>query len=139
MMHNPTIAPAPQTKLALWAGWIMSGLFTLFMIFDAGIKLAQLHFVDDALAELGYPLGVGFPIGVLEAILLVLYLVPRTSVLGAVLFTGLFGGAIASHARIGSPLLTHDLFGVYLGLFAWGGLWLRDVKLRALFPVRRPQ
>ena len=87
--------------------------------------------------QLGYPPGLGFAIGVLEAILLVLYLIPRTSLLGAVLFMGVFGGAIASHLRIGDPLLSHTLFGVYLGAFAWGGLWLRDAKLRSLFPFRR--
>lgn len=65
-----------------------------------------------------------------------LYLIPRTAILGAVLFTGVFGGAIASHLRLGDPLFSHVLFGVYLGLFAWGGLWLRDPALRALFPIR---
>jgi hypothetical protein len=79
----------------------------------------------------------GFLIGAIEAVLLALYLYPRTAVLGAVLFTGLFGGAIAAHLRIDSPVFTHDLFGVYLGAFAWGGLWLRDAKLRAIFPIRR--
>jgi hypothetical protein len=115
----------------------MTGFFVLFIVFDAGIKLLKLKVVDDALAELGYPAGAGFMIGVLEAILIVLYLFPRTSVLAAVLFTGLFGGAVASHMRVGSPLFTHDLFGVYLGVLAWGGLWLRGEALRALFPIRR--
>ena len=124
-------------KLALWAGRVMTALFVLFMLFDAGIKLANLQIVDDTLSQLGYPAGLGFPIGVLEAILLVLYLVPRTALLGAVLFTGVFGGAIATHLRVGSPLFTHILFGVYLGALAWGGLWLRDDKLRGLFPLRR--
>ena len=87
--------------------------------------------------QLGYPRGMGFWIGVLETILLVLYVVPRTSVLGAILFMGVFGGAIASHLRVGDPLFSHDLFGVYLGAVMWGGLWLRDPALRAVFPVRR--
>ncbi len=83
------------------------------------------------------PPGLGFGTGMLEGVLLVLYLVPRTSLLGAVLFTGVFGGAITAHLRAGSPLASHVLFGLYLGLLAWGGLWLRDASLRALFPLRR--
>jgi DoxX-like protein len=127
---------AASSKLANRAGWALTALFTLFMIFDIVIKLIRMTVVEDALGQLGYPSGIGFAIGVLEALLLALYLVPRTSVLGAVLLTGLFGGAIASHMRIESPLFSHVLFGVYLGLFAWGGLWLRDARLRALFPLR---
>ena len=128
---------APATsKFQLWAGRIMSALFVLFMIADTAIKLLQLKVVDDALTQLGYPAGLGLPIGVLQAILLILYVVPRTAVLGTVLLTGLFGGAAAAHLRVGSPLFSHVLFGVYLGLLAWGGLWLRDATLRALFPVR---
>ena len=115
----------------------MTALFTLFMIFDAGIKLLQLDVVAKALAELGYQADLGFMIGVIEASLLILYLYLRTAVLGAVLFTGLFGGAITAHLRIGSPLFKHGPFVVYLGLFAWGGLWLRNEKLREVFPIRR--
>jgi hypothetical protein len=138
MTEAATRRAAPSAaRLLKGTGWALTVLFTLFMIFDAGIKLLQLDVVAKALAELGYRSDLGFIIGVIEAILLILYLHPRTSVLGAVLFTGLFGGAIAAHLRIGSPLFTHDLFGVYLGLFAWGGLWLRDEKLRAIFPLRQ--
>lgn len=123
---------------ALWTGRLLSGLFTIFMLFDVGIKLMQLPIVETSMAELGFPPGLGLPIGVLEAILLALYLVPQTAILGAVLFTGVFGGAIASHLRIADPLFSHTLFGVYLGAVAWGGLWLRDHRLRAVFPWRRP-
>lgn len=73
----------------------------------------------------------------LETVLLVLYVVPRTSVLGAVLFMGVLGGAVASHLRVGDPLFSHDLFGVYLGAIMWGGLWLRNPALRAVFPLLR--
>ncbi len=89
------------------------------------------------MAQFGYAAGMGFWIGVPEITLLILYLVPRTAILGAVLFTGLFGGTVATHLRVGDPVFSHVLFGVYLGVLAWGGLWLRDDKLRALFPVRR--
>jgi hypothetical protein len=132
-----TIGLSATTAPALWAGRVMTGLFVLFMLLDVAIKLMRLPIVEDAMIQLGYPPGLGFPIGVLEALLLVLYLIPRTAILGTVLFTGVFGGAIASHLRIGDPLLSHVLFGVDLGGFAWGGLWFRDASLRALLPLRR--
>jgi hypothetical protein len=125
-----------QSPVSRWGGWLLTGLFVLFMLFDAGIKLIQLPIVEQTMVQLGYPPGLGFMIGVMEAIFLVLYLIPRTSVLGAVMFMGVFGGAIASHVRQEAPLFSHVLFGVYLSLFMWGGLWLRDPGLRRFFPVR---
>ena len=119
-----------------WTGYALTGLFTLFMLFDVGLKLIGHPMVEKTMAELGFPSGLGFPIGVIEGLCLVLYLVPRTAVLGAVLFTGVFGGAIATHLRHADPLFSHVLFGVYLGLAMWGGIWLRDATLRAVFPVR---
>ena len=118
-------------------GGRLTALFVLFTLGDTAIKLLKLSAVSDALTELGFAPDLGFPIGVLQAVRLILYLVARTSVLGAVLFTGWFGGAFAAHLRTGSPFFTHDMFGVYLGIMAWAGLWLRDEKLRALFPLRR--
>ncbi|MDB5393368.1 MAG: hypothetical protein JWM91_874 [Rhodospirillales bacterium] len=132
---HPT-APKAE-RLAYLAGCAMTVLFTLFMVFDAVIKLIKMKIVADTLIPLGYDAEVGFPLGVMEAILLALYLYPRTAILGAVLLTGLFGGAVATHLRVGSPLFSHILFGIYLGVLAWGGLWLRDAKLRAVFPLRR--
>ena len=127
-----------MTQKAIRAtGWALTGLFVLFMLMDVGIKLMRLPIVDESMIALGYAPGLGFWIGVLEALLLVLYVVPRTSVLGAVLFMALFGGAIATHLRHDDPVLSHDLFGVYLGVVMWGGLWLRDPALRAVFPLRR--
>jgi hypothetical protein len=131
--------PDMSTQAMRWTGWALTGLFVLFMLFDVTIKWLDLQIVDDTMLQLGYRPGVGFWIGVLETILLALYVVPRTSVLGAVLFMGVFGGGIASHLRVGDPLLRHDLFGVYLGAVMWGGLWLRDPALRAVFPLRRPE
>ena len=124
-------------RIGTWIGWGATGLFVLFMLMDIGIKLARLPVVDATMAQLGYPAGAGFTVGVIEAACLVLYLLPRTSVLGAVLFTAVFGGAVASHWRLADPLFSHILFGVYLGLFMWGGLWLRSPGLRAVFPYRR--
>jgi hypothetical protein len=126
-----------QTKTKTIAGWVLTGLFVAFMLFDTGIKLVRLPIVGETLSGLGYPPEQGFLIGVIEAICLVAYLVPRTSLLGAVLFMGVFGGAIASHMRLEHELFGFTLFGVYLGLVMWGGLWLRDPALRALFPYRR--
>ena len=119
------------------AGWTLTGLFTAFMLFDAGIKLARLPIVEQTGAQLGLPAGSGFGIGVMEAILLALYLFPRTAVLGAVLFTALMGGTAGVHLVAGNPLFSHMLFGPYLAVFAWGGLWLREPRLRQIFPLRR--
>ena len=127
----------PKTTVAVWAGRGLTGLFTAFMAFDIGIKLARLPIVEETGRQLGLPAGSGFAIGAGELVLLALYLFPRTAALGAVLLTGLFGGTIALHWVRSDPLASHILFGVYLGLIAWGGLWLRDARLRAVFPLRR--
>jgi hypothetical protein len=124
-------------RIANIAGLTMTGVFTAFMMFDAAIKILTLKVVSDTLVPLGYDPDVGFSIGIVEAVLLSFYLHPKTSVVGAVLLTGLFGGAVATHLRVGSPWFSHILFGVYLGVLAWGGLWLRDRKLRAIFPLAR--
>ena len=122
------------TKLGI--GRVLTGVFTLFML-SASIapKLLRLPIAEETMAQLGWPPGYAFMIGLVELACLVLYLVPRTSVLGAVLMMGLLGGAMATQIRAGSPLFSHILFSVYLGLFMWGGLWLRDSRLRALFPI----
>lgn len=126
---------------ASWAGYVLSGLVTLFLAFDGVIKLVPLDVVTETLGQLGYPPSPGLArgLGVLTLASAGLYAVQRTSVLGAILLTGLFGGAIATHLRVGSPIFTHLLFGVYLGLMVWGGLFLRDSRLRALIPLRRMQ
>ncbi len=132
--------PVPATSRGmLWAGRILSGLVVLFLIFDGAIKLAPLPIVTETMQQLGYPATVGLArsLGVLLLICTALYVWPRTALLGAVLLTGYLGGAIATHVRIGNPLFSHTLFGVYLGLLIWGGLYLRDAEIRAQFPVRR--
>jgi hypothetical protein len=125
------------SKAMRFTGYALTGAFTLFMLFDVGIKLVRHPMVEETMRQLGFPGGLDVSIGVIEAICLVLFLVPRTAVLGAVLFMGIFGGAVAIHLRHGDPLFSHILFGVYLGLFMWGGLWLRDPDLRAVFPLRK--
>ncbi len=125
-----------DTPVALWTGRILSGIFALFIL-GASVtpKLLHLPIAEEIMAQLGWPAGYAFMIGTLELILVVLYLIPRTSVLGAVLMMGLLGGAMATQIRAGSPLFSHILFSIYLGLFMWGGLWLRNAQLRALFPT----
>lgn len=121
----------------VWTGRVLSGLFALFILgASVAPKLMGMPIVEETMAQLGWPPGYAFGIGVLELTLVVLYLIPRTSVLGAVLFMGLLGGAMATQIRAESPLYSHILFSLYLGLFMWGGLWLRDPKLRALIPWR---
>jgi hypothetical protein len=129
---------APRSNAALWAGYVLSGLVIAFLVFDAAIKLVPIAPVTESMLELGYPASAGFArgIGALTLLCVALYAFPRTAVLGAILLTGLLGGAIASHVRIGSPLFTHILFGFYVGVLLWGGLFLRDERLRALIPFR---
>ena len=129
-------ASTPARSAALWTGRVLSGLFSLFMLFDVVIKLIRLPVVDQTMAVLGWTRGEGFWIGAMELVFVALYLFPRMAVLGAVLMTGVLGGATAAHVRIDDPLFSHILFGVYLGAFMWGGLWLRDPRLRALAPWR---
>lgn len=109
------------------------------MIFDAGIHLARIKPVVDAFAQLGFPVELALTIGVLELICLILYLIPKTSILGAVLLTGYLGGAIALNVRIGTPLFSNSLFPVYVGILFWGGLFLRNRRLRELFPIQKPR
>jgi hypothetical protein len=121
---------------ALWGGRILSGLFILFMIFDGGIKLVPLDIVLQTSAELELPSTIAFArgLGILALLCTALYAYPRTSILGAILLTGYLGGAILTQLRMGNPLFSHLLFGVYLGLIMWGGLYLRDARLRVLIP-----
>lgn len=129
---------APRGGLiALWTGRVLSGLTIAFLAFEAGIKLARLPIVEETVGQLGLPAGSGFALGVLLAWITLLYAIPRTALLGAVLLTGYLGGTICTHLIAGSPLASHLLFGLYVGLAAWAGLWLRDPALRALFPLRR--
>lgn len=127
-----------DSRTTLWTGRILTGLFALFMLgASVAPKLLHMPIAEETMAQLGWPAGYALMIGLIELGCVILYLVPRTSVLGAVLMMGLLGGAMATQIRAGSPLFSHILFSVYLGLFMWGGLWLRNPQLRALFPVAR--
>jgi len=127
------------SKGQLIAGRVLSGLVILFLLFDAGLKLVSPETaIKYSPPGLGWPLEVGtmYLLGFLLLIPTLLYIWPRTAILGAILITGYLGGAISTHVRIDSPLFSHSLFGVYLGLMLWGGLWLRDPRLRALIPMQ---
>jgi len=137
-MPSHADSPTPrQGKAQTIAGWTLTGLFTAFMLMDVGMKLAQLPIVEETGRQLQLPPGSGLPIGIMEGVILALYLFPRTSLLGAVLVTALMGGTAGVHLVNGNPWPSHILFGPYLAVFAWGGLWLRDAALRSLFPLRR--
>ena len=126
-----------NSRTALWTGRVLSGIAVLFLIFDGAIKLVPIQPVIDSLRELGYPASDSFArfLGVITLICTALYAWPRTALLGAVLLTAIMGGAIASHLRLGDPLFSHTLFGVYLGLLFWVGLWLRDERVRRIMPA----
>ncbi|MCA0317109.1 MAG: DoxX family protein [Proteobacteria bacterium] len=129
---------AAPSRAASRTGWVLSGILILFLVVDGAIKLVPIQVVLDTMAELGWPADPTKAriLGVLTLGCAILYAVPRTSVLGAILLTGYLGGAMATHMRIDNPLFSHLLFGLYLGVIAWGGLWLREPRLRALIPFK---
>ena len=129
-------ATAPVSKRRVRAGEILSGIAVLFLLFDSIIKVMVIAPVAESFSQLGYPVSVARGIGLLQLICLAVYVVPRTSILGAILLTGYLGGAVATHVRVGSPLLTHVLFPMYIAVLLWGGLYLRDERVRALIAPR---
>jgi hypothetical protein len=135
-MQSPTQTSETPKKM-LWAGHIVSGLVALFFLLDATLHLMKPAQVVEAFARLGYPLTLAVVLGVVELVCVLLYVIPRTSILGAILLTGYLGGAVASHLRVGSSLFGETLFPVYFGVLVWGGLFLRDGRLRALIPFRK--
>ena len=134
-MNAETIA-IPHGLRRPWAGYIVSAMPVLFLLLDAVGKFIKPEPVVTGTIELGYQESVIVPLGVLLLSCTVLYIIPRTSVLGAILLTGYLGGAVATHVRLANPLFTHQLFPVYLGALLWLGLYLRDARLRRLLPFR---
>jgi DoxX-like family len=125
----------PISSTRLWASRIMSGLAALFLLLDGGMKLFKPPVVVEATVQLGYPESVIVGIGVVLLISTILYLIPRTAILGAILLTGYLGGAVATHVRV-SAVLFNIVFPVIFGALLWGGLWLRDRRVRKLLPLR---
>lgn len=128
--------PRPVSGAPLWAGRIMTTLAALFLLFDGVMKLVKPGFVVEATLKLGYSESTIIGIGVALLVSTILYLIPQTAVLGAILLTGYLGGAVASHVRVGNPLFTHELFPIYVALLIWGGLYLRERRLKALLLPR---
>jgi DoxX-like family len=145
--HSQTIGTLPTargagheragaSRKALWAGRVLSGVAVAFLLVDAGFKILRLPAAVEGTKQLGYPEGVVLGLGLLQLACLAVYLVPRTAVLGSVLWTGYLGGAVATHVRVGDPLFSHVLFPVYVAALLWAGLWLRDERVRAVLPLR---
>lgn len=127
--------PASTSTIAsktLWTGRLLTGVAIIFLIFDTALKILKLPIAVEGTTQLGYPETVVVGIGIIELVCLVLYAVPRTSIAGAILLTGYLGGAIATHVRIGSPLFSHTLFPIYVAALVWGGLYLRDQRMRGI-------
>jgi hypothetical protein len=125
-----------QSKKLLWTGRILSALPVLFLLMDAIMKFVKPPIVVETTVNLGYPESTIVGMGVALLVCVVLYVIPQTSVLGAILLTGYLGGAVATHVRVGGPVFSAVLFPVYVALFVWGGLYLRDERLRSLVPLR---
>jgi hypothetical protein len=136
MTYQIDSRPMPRSQRI--AGIILSGLIVAFLTFDGAIKLLPIAPVTETMTALGYssdPM-LARGLGIITLVCALLYAIPRTSVLGAILLTGLLGGAIATHLRVGSPVFSHLLFGAYLGIIAWGGLYLRYEAVRRMIPFK---
>ena len=134
-MNEPAQLATPS-KAQKWTGYVLSTVVVLFLLMDSVMKLLKLPVVLDASAKLGFSAPVTFTIGVILLCCLILYTIPHTSFLGAILLSAYLGGAVCTHLRLGNPLFSHILFPTYLGIMLWLGLYLREPRLRALFPVR---
>lgn len=138
-VDRKTAPRARASRKALWTGRVLSGLGALFMIFDGGAKVLDLIPPEvKAANSLGWPDHALPVVGAIALLCTALYLIPRTALLGAILLTGYFGGAVASHVRVDSPLFSHTLFPIYIAAFFWLGLYLRDARIRTLFAARKP-
>ena len=134
-IHPVTFSTVDLSRKSVYTGRVVSGIAVLFLLFDAIGKLLRPVAVLEGTTQLGWPVSVILPLGIIQMICLIAYLIPRTSFLGAVLWTGYLGGAVATHVRVGNPLFSHMLFPVYIAALLWLGLWLRDRRLRTLLPV----
>lgn len=127
------MAEKKHAKGRLWASYALSGFVILFMLFDGLAKLFKQESVVESTVSLGFEEHHLLVMAILGLVATLLYAFPRTAILGAILLTGYYGGVIATHIRLDNPLFSHTLFSVYLSLFAWGGLWLRDSRIKRLF------
>jgi hypothetical protein len=125
-----------SSKKSVWAGRTITGLVTAFLLFDAVIHLMKPAPVVEGFAKLGYPIRFAVPLGIIELACICLYVIPRTSILGAIFLTGYLGGAIAIQLPTGNPFWGEVLFPLYTAVFLWGGIYLRDAQLRTMVPFR---
>ena len=125
---------SPVSKTALWIGRVMSALPVLLVLFGSAVKLMKTASVVEGFVRAGVPERLIIPVGIIELVCVIVYVIPQTAVLGAILMTGLLGGATLTNLRIGDPTYPMP---VVLGMLAWGGLFLRDVRLRDLIPIRK--
>ena len=128
-----TAPPGSISRRAKLAGRGVTGIISVLLAMDAGIKVFLLGPAVEGTAQLGFPAEIVLPLGLIQVLSLLLYLIPRTSILGAVLWTGYLGGAVATHVRLDNPLFTHTLSPIYVAILLWGGLWLRDRRMRNIF------
>jgi hypothetical protein len=126
---------ASSSKILVWTGRVVSAIPSLFMLLDGVMKLLRPEQVVEATGRLGYSESVLLGLGIVQLVCVALYVIPYTAVLGAILLTGYLGGAVASHLRVGDEWFP-VLFPVLVGVLVWGGLWLRDARLRGLVPLR---
>ncbi|MEQ1840672.1 MAG: DoxX family protein [Verrucomicrobiales bacterium] len=131
-METENTPPSPS-KVVLWISYIMSAIPVLMLFMSAGMKISKVPMVTEGFAKMGFPAGAIMPIGIVELLCTVLYIIPQTAVLGAILLTGYLGGAIVTHVRAEEAFLGPLVFGVLV----WGGLFLRDVRIRTLIPLRK--
>lgn len=131
--------PEGRSTTAAWTGRVLSGVAILFLLVDGGMKLVPLQPVTDTMQALGWPTDPTLlrVLGIIQIAATVLYANPQSAVFGAILLTGYLGGAVATHVRVGSPILTHDLFGVFVGIVVWAGLWVRSPALRDVLYGKR--
>jgi hypothetical protein len=134
--HSSSTASSTSNR-ARWTGRILSGFAVLFLAFDTVVKLVGAKQAVEGTVQLGWPAHHLPTLGAIEVVCLVLYLIPRTAPIGALLWTGYLGGAIATHLRLDNPLFSHILFPTYVAAMLWGGLYLRDARVRTLFGARR--
>jgi hypothetical protein len=130
------VQTVPGSRKMIWAGRILAAIPVLFLLFDAVFKFLKPAPVVEGTLKLGYPESVLAGLGIVLLVSTVLYAIPRTAILGAILLTGYLGGAVATHVRVGDPLFSHVLFPVYLGVMIWAGIFFREERLRSLIPLR---
>ena len=124
-------------KAAIWSGRALSALVIAFMVFDGGVTVIAFDFVTKGMAEFGFPVEYARPLGATMLICTLLYALPQTAVLGAILLTGFLGGTIVAHMPRPEPLAPHIVIALVMGALVWAGIWLRDPRLQALLPLRQ--